>query len=241
MPETPPRPATRNPMKAPFLIALAAGILSLLIAFAPALWRMLGPAQPVSAAPPPQGAPWQIERPAPGQTRVFGLDLPGTTLAQTRQRWGEELKFALMAGRDGTVALEAYLEKFEAGGVGGRLLLAYDAPPEALARWREALPGTPIESGGRQHALTEAALAELAASPLAGLSFIPAAQLDAAILESRFGTPAERIAGGERLEHWLYPANGLAVVLDAKGRDVLQYVAPADFERRLAAPLRAPR
>ena len=28
-------------------------------------------------------------------------------------------------------------------------------------------------------------------------------------------------------------------VLDAQGRDVLQYTAPADFERRLVAPLRA--
>ena len=56
MPETPPRPAARNPMKGPFLIALAAGIVSLLIAFAPALWRMLGPAQPASATAPLQGA-----------------------------------------------------------------------------------------------------------------------------------------------------------------------------------------
>lgn len=241
MARTPLDPAVRHSVKGPFLIALAAGVVSLLIAFAPALWRTLGPGQPAAAPAPLQGAPWQIERPAAGQTRVFGLGLPGSTLAETRQRWGEDLKLALMAGRDGSAALEGYLEKFEAGGVGGRLLLAYDASPEALARWREALPGTPTESGGRQHPLTEAALADLAASPLTGLSFIPAAQLDAAILSARFGPPAERIAGGDRLEHWLYPALGLAVVLDAQGRDVLQYVPPSDFERRLAAPLRTAR
>lgn len=241
MARTPPGSTARHSVKGPFLIALAAGVVSLLIAFAPALWRTLGPAPPATATVPLQGAPWQIERPAAGQTRVFGLGLPGSTLGETRQRWREELKLALMTGRDGSVALEAYLEKFETGGVGGRLLLAFDAPPEALARWREALPGTPTESGGRQHALTDAALADLAASPLAGLSFIPAAQLDAGILSARFGPPAERIDGGERLEHWLYPALGLAVVLDAQGRDVLQYVAPSDFERRLAAPLRPSR
>ena len=59
------------------------------------------------------------------------------------------------------------------------------------------------------------------------------------MLSARFGAPAERIAGDQRLEHWLYPALGLAVVLDAEGREVLQYTAPSDFSRRLAAPLRA--
>jgi hypothetical protein len=226
-------------MKTPFLIALAAGMLSLLIAFVPVPRHMFGAQPTATGAAPAAGAPWQVALPGPGQARVFGLSLPGSTLAQARQRWGDGLRLALMAGRDGPVVLEGYLENFEAGGVSGRLLLVFDGPAEALARWRERLPGTPIASGGRQHALTQAAMDELSASPLVGLSFIPAAQLDAQVLGARFGAPAERIASGDRLEHWLYPALGLAVVLDAKGRDVLQYVAPADFERRLAAPLRS--
>ncbi len=226
-------------MKTPFLIALAAGLISLLIAFVPVLKHMFSP--PATSTQPTSAAPWQIELPAAGQSRVFALQLPGSTLADTRQRWPEELKLALMTGLDGSVALEAYVERFEAGGVAGRLLLAFDTETQATTvnRWRDTLRGTPTESGGRQFLLSEAASAELAPARLVGLSFIPAAQLDAALLTARFGPPAERVAGGERLEHWLYPALGLAVVLDSQGRDVLQYVAPADFERRLAAPLRA--
>lgn len=228
-------------MKGPFVIALAAGLLSLLIAFAPTVWRMFQPPPPAGAEAPASAAPWQVALPAPGRSRVFGLSLPGSTLAQVHQRWGEELQPALIAGGDGRLALEAYVEKFEAAGVDGRLLLAFDAETTAaaLARWRAALPGVPQPSGGRRHMLDAAALAELAPTALVGLSFIPAAQLDAQVLTARFGAPAERIATGPRLEHWLYPAIGLAVVLDAQGRDVLQYTAPADFERRLAAPLRA--
>ena len=56
------------------------------------------------------------------------------------------------------------------------------------------------------------------------------------ILE-RFGQPAERIRVGENLEHFLYPAKGLDVVLDSKGRELFQYVAPARFDA-LRAPLR---
>lgn len=225
-------------MKTPFLIALAAGVLSLLIAFVPMLRHMIGAPPAAMHALPATDAPWQVQLPGPGQARVFGLSLPGSTLAQARQRWGDGLSLALMAERNGSVALEGYVERFEAGGVSGRLLLAFDAPAELLAGWRDRLPGTPIASGGRRHALTQAAMDALAASALVGLSFIPAAQLDAQVLGARFGAPAERIASGDRLEHWLYPTLGLAVVLDAKGRDVLQYVAPADFERRLAAPLK---
>lgn len=228
-------------MKGPFVVALAAGLLSLLIAFAPAVWRLFQPQPPAGAAAPLQGAPWQVALPAPGRSRVFGLELPGSTLAQARQRWGDDLQLALIAGGDGALALEGYVERFEAAGVGGRLLLAFDAETDAaaLAGWRDRLQGVPQPSGGRRHGLTGPALDALGATALVGLGFIPAAQLDAEVLTARFGAPAERIATGDRLEHWLYPALGLAVVLDAHGRDVLQYTAPADFERRLAAPLHA--
>ena len=151
------------------------------------------------------------------------------------------MKLALLEGQDGSLALEGYVEAFDAGGVTGRLLLAFDTQAQAgkMRRWRDGLAGIPMASGGRQHALNEAAAAELASTALVGLSLIPVAQLDADMLTARFGKPAERIATDGRLEHWLYPALGLAVVLDAQGRDVLQYVAPAEFEPRLAAPLRA--
>jgi hypothetical protein len=231
-------------MKSPFLIALAAGAVSLLIAFVPVLRHMLAPpaaSTPAGTATSFDGAPWQIDRSQPGRIRVLGLSLPGSTLAETRSRWGEDLKLALMGPRDGPVVLEGYLERFEAGGVGGRLLLAFDrgAQAELLDRWRDRLPGTPLEGGGRQHRLTAAAAAELGGLALVGLSFIPQAQLDAEVLGARFGAPAQRIGSEDRLEHWLYPALGLAVVLDAQGKDVLQYVAPGDFESRLAAPLRS--
>ena len=231
-------------MKSPFLIALAAGVVSLLIAFVPVFRHMLAPSAPaasVGATAAVDPAPWQLDRSQPGRTGVFGLSLPGSSLADARRRWGEDLKIALMAPRGGPVVLEGYLERYEAGGVGGRLLLAFDRGAQAamLDRWRDQLPGTPIEGGGRQHRLTEAAAAELADAALVGLSFIPQAQLDAEVLAARFGPPSERIAAGDRLEHWLYPALGLAVAIDAQGKDVLQYVAPGDFEARLAAPLRA--
>ena len=51
--------------------------------------------------------------------------------------------------------------------------------------------------------------------------------------------PEGAVAGGpgEEVLRQLGWGLGLAVVLDAEGKEVLQYVAPAEFERRLRAPL----
>ncbi len=230
-------------MKSPFLIAVTAAAAGLLLAGLLVFWKMLVPTDATVSPATLHGAPWQVDLPAMGRSQVMGLKLPGTTLADVSGRWGSDLKLALMAGSDGRLSLEGYLESWEAGGVSGRLLLNFDvqAQDAELQRWRDALPGVPMVSGGRQHALTADATAALTRTALVGVSFIPLAQLDAQVLTARFGTPAERVATGGRLEHWLYPAQGLAVVLDAEGREVLQYVAPADFERMLAAPLRVHR
>lgn len=220
----------------PWFLALLITAIGLGLALLPTLWHLISGA-PVPASAP--GAPWQVERPAPGQIAVFGLRLPGSTLGEARARWGEDITAAVLVDRDGALALEAYVERFDAGPVQGRLLLTWAADAGALARWRERLPAEPTPSGGRRHALGAEAWTDLAPAGLAGVSFIPTAQLDAEVLVARFGEPAERLPEGEHRQHWLYPTLGLAVVLDGKGRELLQYVAPQEFEARLVEPLRA--
>jgi hypothetical protein len=93
-----------------------------------------------------------------------------------------------------------------------------------------------LETGIRKYVLNDADRQRAERLPLTAIAFIPAARLDEAIILQRFGAPAERIRQGETLEHFLYPAWGLDIVLDSKGKGVLQYVAPAEFAR-LRAPL----
>lgn len=223
-------------LKSPFLVALLAGVLVLVVAFVPALWQVLRGTAPEPMSSP--DTPWSIT--AHGDSvSAFGLQLPGSTLADAERRWGEGLQIAVMAETGQPGALEGYVERFEAGGIAGRLLLTTALDDAELLRLqqtaaeREPAGGTlwryPLRASERQ---------ALGATPLAGLSFIPAANLDAQTLRQRFGEPDEVIAPGGRLEHWLYPARGLAIAVDAEGREVLQVVAPADFERRLRAPLK---
>ncbi|MDP1533849.1 MAG: hypothetical protein Q8L92_09755 [Rubrivivax sp.] len=221
-------------MKHPLAIALLAALLIIAGAFGLPLLGG-GPAGDDG-----ERLPWQVKVDDGGRSTVFGLQLPGATLATAQARWGDDMQIAVIARRGEAGALEAYLDNFRAGGITGRLLLATELPAAAVLGLRErARRSEAIDADTWRFAPAAADHAQVMAAALVGVSFIPGAQLDAATLVQRFGAPAERLRGSDRLEHWLYPALGLAIVLDTDGKELLQYVAPADFERRLVAPLRA--
>ena len=219
-------------------LKVAAAVFVLLVAMLLAQMLFAPPREPVSAMT--HGMPWQIENPGPGQSRVFGLTLGGgaaSTLADALRLAKDAPTLALLTPQDAPAALEAYFESVSLGALTGKLVLSIAATPGELeAMRRNAAKTDHLETGVRKYALHEADRQRAERLPLAAIAFIPAASLDEAIILQRFGTPAERVRQGETLEHFLYPAQGLDVVLDSKGKEVLQYVAPAEFAR-LRAPL----
>ena len=219
-------------------LKVAAAVLFLVVAML--LAQMLFPPQREPALPTTQGMPWQIENPGPGQSRVFGLTLGGnaaSTLSDARRLSKEAPRLALLAPPDAPLALEAYFETVSIGPLTGKLVLSIAATPADLETMRAKAAKTDhLETGIRQFTLNDSDRQRAERMPLAAIAFIPSAGLDEAVILQRFGTPAERIRQGETLEHFLYPDKGLDLVLDSKGKEVLQYVAPADFAR-LRAPL----
>ena len=83
-----------------------------------------------------------------------------------------------------------------------------------------AEPG--VERGGARRPRPEAARGQR--QELAGTA--SSQRFHIAVITARFGELAKLIAAGEYLQHWLNIAQGLTVLLDAKGRDVLQCAAP---------------
>lgn len=229
----------------PLAWALVAAALSLLAAFIPTAWHML-------TAPPGhstlEGAePWRITIvAADGSSRVMGLHLGVDTLAGVQARLGDGLRPAVVARLGEPGALEALADPFNAGFVAGRLVLAFDAPAEAVARWRAGAPKSDVmEGGARSFTLSAQALQEAGAARLVGASFLPGVSLGADDVTQRFGAPAAvhraSEAGAEGAQTWLYPERGLAITFKPGSRAVLQYVVPAEFDRRLRAPLDAAR
>ena len=217
-------------------LTVAIIVAALAVLLGPVVWQF-ATYKPQSV--PSSGLPWQIETLPGGEAQVFGLTLGRSTLADARARFGTEMQLAVIAepGEDGNV--EGYYESVTAGFVAGKLIVTAELSPELIAGMRERAPKTQyMQSTTRRATHAPADEAAALAAPIRGLAFIPGAQLDEAVILERFGQPAERIRVNAHQEHLLYPAKGLDLVLDSKGRELLQYVAPARFEA-LRAPLLA--
>lgn len=197
-----------------------------------------GQAAKAAGTPPP----WLVTAHPDGSSEALGLALGTGTLADVRQRFGADTQIAIIAapGEDGS--LEAFVDPAQAGFIAGKLVVTAALPassPATLRSLRErALKSEFMESTTRKYTLRPEDEALALQARIVALSFIPQASLDADIILARFGTPAARLRSNDRQEHFLYPDKGLDVILDSEGKELLQYVAPRDFER-LRAPLQA--
>ena len=181
---------------------------------------------------PAEGLPWQIDMLPDGHTRIFGL-IPGmSTLDDARQRFGPDAQIALIIAPGETGSVEAYYETLKAGFVTGKMVLTLETTqPQREAMLKRAIKAEFMESATRRIALAEVDLQEMSKTRVQGFTFIPSASLSEEVVLQRFGPPAERVRAGEHAEHFLYPDKGLDLRLDAKGKEVLQYVAPREFSR----------
>jgi len=226
-------------MQKPWVMALAAGVVVLLVAFALPLMRMGSADNALADGAATEGLPWQVARLPEGRSRVFGLEPGRHTLADVQARLGDALQVAVVARLGDDASLEALVEPYAAGFVAGRLVLAFEAPVARRQAWRTQATGSePMEGGVRRFHLRAADLAEAGRSRLVGISFVPTVRLTEADVRQRFGAPAETLdqAGALVL---LYPELGLSISVADGQRGVLQYVAPGDFVARLRAPLAA--
>lgn len=183
--------------------------------------------------------PWHFERLPNGGLRVFGLELGQSTLEDAYRQFGADARIALIAAQGESGSVEAYYDNVSVGPITGKMILTLETTQQQReAMLKRAVKAEITENAARLIQLAEADLQALRSARLAGITFIPSADLAEDILLQRFGTPAEMVRIDERISHWLYPDKGLDVQLDAKGKEVLQYVAPADFSR-LRDPLMA--
>ncbi|MFN3397476.1 MAG: hypothetical protein ACK4ZS_02965 [Sulfurimicrobium sp.] len=178
------------------------------------------------------GLPWQIEILPDGRSRVFGLTLGTSTLADARERFGTDMEVAVVAAPGEVGSLEAYYSQVTAGVLTGKMILTAALDKENVERMRQrAVKKQHMESSTRKFYLAPDDLAQAYATPIESITFIPSASFDADIAVSHFGRPAERVHTSEQVENLLYPDQGLALTLDSKGKEVLQYVAPREFAR----------
>ena len=217
---------------------LIVAILSLVIA-AVVLPMLFIPA-PEALVEHQQRLPWNITVLPDGNSQVLGLTLNRSTLADAKALYGPDVDIAIVtAPGEKLGTLEAYVASAHAGFITGKLILTAGVDAERLAGMqlraakREYMESTTVKS-----TLAPADLAAALALPIQAISFVPSVKLDAEAVTARFGAAERHIAVNDHQTHLLYPAKGLDVIVDTKGKPLLQYVAPRDFAR-LQAPLDA--
>ncbi len=216
-----------------------------------ALPTAVGSASSGMAEPTGAGLPWNVQPTPEGDSLLFGAPPQGlrlsvrpeaaSTLADVQQRWPIEHQVAVVAAPGDHGSLEAFIDPAQLGFVTGKLVISLGATPEQLKDMRERAAKVDfMESTTRRFTLGVHDMATALKAPVRGVSLVPQARLDAATVIQRFGTPGLRItrgSGEQAVEHLLYPDRGIDVAIPAKGKSVIQYVAPAEFEARLLLPL----
>lgn len=212
-------------------------IIAALIIVVIAAFVLLRPDSDQPPAPGIQGLPWQIETLANGSSQVFGLELAHSTLDDARVSFGDGMKIGIVAAQGEAGTLEAYYDTVTAGVILGKMILVASLDPETLTRLRErSIRRVYMNDTTYRYDLDPEDLPHALRAPIAAITFIPTASLDAETVLKRFGPPNERLRINDQVEHFLYPDKGLDVILDDKGKEVLQYVVPHDFAR-LREPL----
>ena len=185
------------------------------------------------------GLPWQIEQ-HKGSTRVFGLTLGHSTLSDAERLFLGDSEISLFQSQQGVHTLEAYFDKVELGGLTAKMILNIDIPEEELLMmFQRGVRISKVGSGSNKVSIATEDLHQARKAAIRGITYLPAVNLDAKQLESRFGIPEQRIMElDSTAEHWLYPTLGLDVTLNKEEKEVLQYVNPADF-LQISQPLQA--
>lgn len=183
-----------------------------------------------------EGLPWQIEILPGGESRVFGIRLGHSTLADAAEVLGEG-EVAIIVGNAQDYGLEMFFSRYTAGVFSGKLVLAADLSAEDLQQLvQRAERRTFLESGGRKFTPASADLPAVMNTTITSITFLPKVNLDQETAMQRFGAPAKTVISSEQQVHLLYPDKGLDIIINDNGGEVLQYVAPKSFTV-LQAPL----
>ncbi len=210
-------------MRLALIIVLTASGLAFLLYF---LTIESGPQQAVDM-------PWQVTVLDERHSQVFGVVLNRTTLEQARQHFGQLDGIALFQDQAGAYSLEAYFGKVAIGPFSARIIATLDASADELqALVEHSVKRVLTEDGSYKWSLTQDKQAAQAGRRIKSLAFIPGYRgMDQVYVEQRFGEPARRDSVDETAELWYYPEQGIRILVDNDGRELFEYLAPADFQQ----------
>jgi|GEM_PF-549724 len=176
-----------------------------------------------------QNLPWQAQLQADGSVAVFGLCIGEMNLREVSETLRAYPELAVFAdGQAGHEArLEGYFGKLQLGLFEARVIAELKADPDWLQQLvsqsheRKAQP-----SGNWRYTLREQDITHSSDLGVRYLIYLPVVDYQPEVVRERFGEPAsiQAAAGGvDDKAFWFYPDRGLAIEMNAAGKDVLYY------------------
>jgi hypothetical protein len=197
--------------------------------------------QLTDSGPPEQhaGFPWEVQVLESGHSQVFSLTLGKSTLAQAEKLFREVAELTLFSDEGSEPAVEAFFEEVKIAGLKAKMVMAIDIPQVQLnSMFDRGVRIATLGSGTRKVTLSSADAQSVRSLPITSITYLPAINLSAELVEKRFGPPTEKLADpSSDAVHWLYPELGVDIALSEEKREVIQYVQPDNFAA-LVAPLK---
>lgn len=179
--------------------------------------------------------PWDLRLDSQGNLSVFGIVLGKSNLGEARQSFQSQGKASLFLTPENRYMVEVYFQRIYISGLKADVVLNLELTEKQAKEMFER--GERISKLGddtRKVELSSSDMERLAQEKIAFITYIPAADLDEALIASRFGDPEQKIKETESpTTHWLYPAKGLDIAVNPEGKEVFQYINPANFDQVL--------
>lgn len=183
-----------------------------------------------SQNPEDQRFPWHIQQLENKATRVFNITLAETTFKQAGDILGKNMELGVIISPDNFHRLEMYYPSFSAGAITGKLIILADAEQAELIQLAEKHKNIEqLKSGARKFIPSKEELETFNSVLVKQLTLLPSVNLDADIIQQRFGKALEIIEFNERVSFYSYPEKGLLIALYPESKDVLHYVHPKDM------------
>ncbi len=178
---------------------------------------------------------WDAHINAQGRLNVLDVVLGETTLKQAEAilltQSERALFLELNEGKPQNESIEAF---FPTSPDRVQMIIELTAPDELLQRIKaRALKTIVFPSGSAKMTIAPEDMFDVESLTTKSITYIPNTALDIALVTKHYGQAEQQIHDNDNSLHLLYPALGLDVVLPQKGKPLLQFVPPEQFERLL--------
>ena len=186
----------------------------------------------------PDTVPWNVTVDSEGYSHVFGISVGRTTIREVAAKIQDPAEVSMFVAPDGKQSIEVYFDRVALGEFYAKVVLGVALDDATLKEiYGRGVRISSLAGGVRKVELHPDDLALVNNAVASSLTYLPSINLDETIVKKRFGEPARRLKERQSgLEHWLYPAIGLDLAMNDKGKEVLLYVKPSEFNK-VVAPL----